>query len=302
MSSVRPRPRKQSRPSRAEQAVPLDFLELGGARFLLIDGEEGLVRRVSSGLTEAAGELAATPGEPLEGFFRRTLTGCAEDDLAASLAAALAAGKTAELGTFLFDFPRNPAACHHLYFQPLGDTGGLLLLRPAEGASAERREFDQILNSMPDGVFIIGWDKRVRFFNEACGRITGRSPEEIISHGCACNDVIHCHTEEGVSYAHALCPAKSVFHGEADHQREEMLVTNAAGEERWVETSYSPVRNPGGEVEYVIGVLRDVHDRKMLEERLHQTEKLASLGQLIAGIAHEIKNPLGIIMSSLDVL
>jgi C4-dicarboxylate-specific signal transduction histidine kinase len=40
----------------------------------------------------------------------------------------------------------------------------------------------------------------------------------------------------------------------------------------------------------------------MLEERLNQTEKLASFGQLVAGIAHEIKNPLAIINSSLDVL
>jgi signal transduction histidine kinase len=81
-----------------------------------------------------------------------------------------------------------------------------------------------------------------------------------------------------------------------------MLLTNAAGEERWIETTYSSIRDDAGAVTYVVAVLRDIHERKLLEERLHQTEKLASLGQLVAGIAHEIKNPLAIILSSLDVI
>jgi PAS domain S-box-containing protein len=172
-------------------------------------------------------------------------------------------------------------------------------------SDAHRRleQLERLLDSTPDGIFVIGPDRQLKFFNRACGEITGRNPADILQSGCRCNEVIECHTAEGESLAvGTLCPARAVFTGEVASQREEMLLTNHAGEERWVETAYSPVLGDDGRVEYVIGVLRDVHERKQLEERLHQSEKLASLGQLVAGIAHEIKNPLGIILSSLDVI
>ncbi len=282
-------------------AVPLDFLDTSGALFLVV-GPEGRVPRASTALLEASSGVSGPGEELLTGLLGEV----AADQLLRHADRSRRSNRPASPGVWSFDFTNAPWSQCRVFLQPLAGTGGeadvLVLLRPEPEISAERRQFERILNSMPDGVFIIGRDKRVRFFNEACGRITGRSPEEIVSHGCACNDVINCHTEDGLSYAHSLCPARSVFNGEAGYQREEMLVTNSAGEERWVETSYSPVPSPEGGIDYVIGVVRDVHERKMLEERLHQTEKLASLGQLVAGIAHEIKNPLGIIMSSLDVL
>jgi len=39
-----------------------------------------------------------------------------------------------------------------------------------------------------------------------------------------------------------------------------------------------------------------------LEEKLHQAERLAALGEMIAGISHEIRNPLGIIRSTAELL
>jgi PAS domain S-box-containing protein len=47
------------------------------------------------------------------------------------------------------------------------------------------------------------------------------------------------------------------------------------------------------------GIYLDVSDRKRLESQLIQSEKMAAIGQLAAGIAHEIRNPLGIIMNAL---
>src|SRR5690606_14920917 len=47
---------------------------------------------------------------------------------------------------------------------------------------------------------------------------------------------------------------------------------------------------------------REIDERKQLESQLVQSEKLASLGQLAAGVAHEINNPIGFISSNLGAL
>ncbi len=204
----------------------------------------------------------------------------------------------------VMSFPDKEHGVFHVCLSPLPDEPliGALIIDDITSVSRSQDQFERILNSTPDGIFLIDKDRQVKIFNSSCGEITGRNPSEIVESGCECSEVINCHTEEGESFATHLCPAKGVFAGEQDHQTEEMLLTNARGEDRWVETTYSPIKNKRGETEYVIGIIRDVHERKVLEEKLHQAEKLASLGQLVAGIAHEIKNPLGIISSSLDVI
>lgn len=224
--------------------------------------------------------------------------------LRAARIAAQTLGRTTVLRHEEFHFPAAHGVRLNICLTPLaaGGNGVALVFEDVTESARTRERFETILNSTPDGIFVIDSERRVRLFNRACGELTGRTPQEIVSSGCTCDSVVKCHNEEGESYATGLCPAKSVFRGEAISQSEEMLLTNANGEERWVETNYSAVRGRDGEVEYVIGILRDVHERKLLEEKLRQTEKLASFGQLVAGIAHEIKNPLAIIQSSLDIL
>ena len=63
--------------------------------------------------------------------------------------------------------------------------------------------------------------------------------------------------------------------------------------QRWFETFKTPVLNNDGEVVGMAGLARDITDRKKAEmEILLQNEKMASIGTLTAGIAHEINNPI----------
>jgi len=59
--------------------------------------------------------------------------------------------------------------------------------------------------------------------------------------------------------------------------------------------STSPIRNKEGQLMSILGVASDITELRKLEQRLVQSDRLASIGQLVAGIAHEINNPIGII-------
>lgn len=77
---------------------------------------------------------------------------------------------------------------------------------------------------------------------------------------------------------------------------------NINNTEIWVSTSYSLTAGKAGASSAVLGISRDVTERKRREEQMYHTEKLASLGTLAAGVAHEINNPLAIILGFADML
>jgi signal transduction histidine kinase len=63
--------------------------------------------------------------------------------------------------------------------------------------------------------------------------------------------------------------------------------------------SVSPLQGADGEILGVLGIARDMTETKKLERQIRSAEKLASIGQLAAGVAHEINNPLGGILNCL---
>lgn len=79
----------------------------------------------------------------------------------------------------------------------------------------------------------------------------------------------------------------------------EVEVLSRAGNARTVMVSVSPLHDPDGRIQGVLGIARDITDTKKLEQQILNTEKLASVGKLAAGVAHEINNPLGGILNCL---
>jgi PAS domain S-box-containing protein len=74
------------------------------------------------------------------------------------------------------------------------------------------------------------------------------------------------------------------------------------GSERIIRKQAEVIVNEAGKAIRMVGTVQDVTERMTLEQQLIQSEKLASLGHLAAGIAHEINNPLGFISSNLSTL
>jgi two-component system NtrC family sensor kinase len=64
----------------------------------------------------------------------------------------------------------------------------------------------------------------------------------------------------------------------------------------------SPMRNPNGEVNSLVAVMTDITDVATLQAKLMHAEKMAAVGQLVSGVAHEVNNPLTAILGFADLL
>jgi PAS domain S-box-containing protein len=75
--------------------------------------------------------------------------------------------------------------------------------------------------------------------------------------------------------------------------------TDARFGSRIYQCRIDPLRDATGEITGAIGVALDITERKMMEAKLSQAERLASMGTLAAGVAHEINNPLTYVMANI---
>jgi PAS domain S-box-containing protein len=80
------------------------------------------------------------------------------------------------------------------------------------------------------------------------------------------------------------------------------ILPDASGQQRCWEATLNPVLDEQGQVSLVVEVWRDITDRSQLEAQLSHSERLASLGLLAAGVAHEINNPLAAVLAGVEVL
>ncbi|TAJ25597.1 MAG: PAS domain S-box protein [Nitrospirae bacterium] len=74
------------------------------------------------------------------------------------------------------------------------------------------------------------------------------------------------------------------------------------GTTRWIEDKAFPIRDASGTVYRIAGIATDITERKQIQDQLIQTEKLASLGTLVSGIAHEINNPVQGILGMAEII
>ncbi len=72
----------------------------------------------------------------------------------------------------------------------------------------------------------------------------------------------------------------------------ELEFTRKGGSTVWTETKITFLRDPSGKPVGILGIARDITERRRAEEQVIRSEKLASVGTLASGVAHEINNPL----------
>jgi two-component system cell cycle sensor histidine kinase/response regulator CckA len=77
------------------------------------------------------------------------------------------------------------------------------------------------------------------------------------------------------------------------------VLVRAAGQEHFISDSTAPIVGDGGSVLGAVMVFRDVGEQRRLQRQLEQADRLATVGTMAAGIAHEVNNPLTFILSNI---
>ncbi len=94
----------------------------------------------------------------------------------------------------------------------------------------------------------------------------------------------------------------SLLEGRQNFAALEARVRHRNGEWRVIRVHLSPLHDEKGEIEGVVASGRDITALKRLEQQLIQSEKLAAMGQMLAGVAHELNNPLTAILGVSELL
>ena len=82
----------------------------------------------------------------------------------------------------------------------------------------------------------------------------------------------------------------------------EFRIIRSDGTIRWIFDRTFPMQNEAGEVYRLVGIAEDITARKETEQRLDETAHLASIGELAAGVAHELNNPLAGVLGFAELL
>lgn len=139
---------------------------------------------------------------------------------------------------------------------------------------------DEIVTNLPVGLIATGRDGKIAFFNAAAEKITGLKLKEARG------------KEPDTVLPSQWCGLKEVLDRGEPILEQDMECAFTQRKAVPVSVSASQIINEAGQFVGYILILRDLGEIRRLQEEIRRKEKLAALGGLAAGVAHEIRNPL----------
>ena len=165
--------------------------------------------------------------------------------------------------------------------------GGFLSVIYAQSYRLTRRTLqdtsafaDEVVTSLPVGLIATDKDGKIVFFNSAAERITGLDVSKTRG------------KNSEYIFPHHLCGLKEALDRGESISEKEMVCEFAKDRIVPVSVSASKIINEEGQFVGQVLILRDLGEVRRLQDEIRRKEKLAAIGGLAAGVAHEIRNPL----------
>jgi two-component system sensor histidine kinase PilS (NtrC family) len=151
-----------------------------------------------------------------------------------------------------------------------------------------------IIQSLDSGLLTIDLSGNMNFLNRTAEKILNRNEEELKDtsiYGLFPNitRMIEQAKQNDSAFSH-------------DYQRYETLLSNHDGRKMYLGFSISPLTDPEGSLIGHTLIFQDITKFKEMEEEMKRVDKMAAVGVLAAGMAHEIRNPLASLSGSIQLL
>ena len=161
------------------------------------------------------------------------------------------------------------------------------LRQTEDNLKQQQRLFQTILDVTPDMVSLQDQDLRYQAVNKAFCQFAGKREIEIL--GKTDTEILSgAQAEENQRENREVLEKRQTINVEKK-------VMGPDGD-RWLHVIKTAVVSPEGQVSGVLGTIRDITELKNFQNRIIRSQRLESIGQLAAGIAHEINTPLGIML------
>jgi PAS domain S-box-containing protein len=168
--------------------------------------------------------------------------------------------------------------------------------REMERRFHQQQEFARrLVDSFPDIILVLDTASKYTFVSPRCKEVLGYELEDMQRMEFGGN----AHPDDLPA---VLSRYRDIVAGKQTFASLEIRVRHKLGEWRRIRFNFSPLSDEKGNIEGVVLSGRDVTDLKRLEEQLIQAEKLAAMGQMLAGVAHELNNPLTAILGVTELL
>lgn len=168
-------------------------------------------------------------------------------------------------------------------------------IRVEERLRREQEFVRQLVANFPEMIAVLDLEGKYTFVSSRIQELLGRPAEQVVGKSLG----TFAHADDTARLKSAL---QRFANGDLKQGQIEFRAKHADGSWRMLRASVSPLFDSAGKINGIIASARDVTSAKEAEKQKLQTEKLAAMGEMMSGVAHELNNPLTAILGVSDLV